>query len=117
MTMKIITRQSLAEAAKDSWFNQYRSEIKYGSAKPTLAPNGCADVYNNLCAIEDVTPEKVNDIIGNDSWTKVSCDQCGKFVDAIIELGEESDYESRTVHICFDCMVAAMDKFNKEVNK
>jgi hypothetical protein len=58
---------------------------------------------------ETATAKDIFDIIGNWSWTSISCDECGDDKDAVIELGQEPDYESATAHVCIDCLQKAME--------
>lgn len=114
MTMKIISKQSLAEDAKDRWYHQYRHQID--GTKPSYH-NDKRDIYQSLCNITDVTPENVNEAIGNSSWTMLNCNQCSQEVDCVIELGEPEDYESRTVIMCHDCLIEAANKLVMEITK
>ena len=64
--------------------------------------------------LDTATVEDVSAIIGNDSWCRLTCDQCKQDVKAVITLGEPADgYESRTVQLCHDCVSTAMNEFNK----
>ncbi|WP_157900143.1 hypothetical protein [Rhodoferax koreensis] len=59
--------------------------------------------------VNSATAEDVKNIIGNDSWcSPMGCNECGKSSWECVELGEPADYESRTAHICRDCLVAAL---------
>lgn len=46
-------------------------------------------IYKKLLRLgRNKTKEKVDEIIGNSSWTSLICDECGSYVNAVIELGE-----------------------------
>jgi hypothetical protein len=34
----------------------------------------------------------------------MTCDACGKDVDAIMRIGDEPDYEARYIDLCVDCL-------------
>ena len=62
--MKIITRQHLANTAAKRWNDQYSGSYH----APDKYQKGLA-----LNALVDPTPEKVEEIIGNRSWTRLKC--------------------------------------------
>ena len=81
--MKILTVQELANTAKDSWRIQYfyDGSWKYGSDKKT--------VYENLVSLgENPTPSQINEVIGNNSWTRLECSVCNKEVDTVVVLSQ-----------------------------
>ena len=57
----------------------------------------------DTASVADVTA-----IIGNDSWTSLKCDECGKYVDAVVQVGEEPDYESYSAKLCKPCVYKAL---------
>lgn len=58
---------------------------------------------------ETCSKKEVDDIIGNESWTRGdTCNECKRPSDILIQVGEEPDYESRTASICPECLKAAM---------
>ena len=93
--MKILTVQELANTAKDSWRRQYfyDGSWKHGSDKKT--------VYENLVSLgENPTPSQINEVIGNNSWTRLECSECNKEVDKVVVLsGYDSDF-----YICKKCL-------------
>ena len=66
-------------------------------------------IYEKLLKLDsNATAEDVKDIIGNDSWTNLRCDECETDgLDVIIQVGQEPDYDSSTVNLCIDCSVKA----------
>ena len=93
--MKILTVQELANTAKDRWKRQYfHSGVwKHGVDKNT--------VYKNLVDLgENPTPEQINEVIGNNSWTRLECSVCNKEVDTVVIL---SCYDS-DFYICKKCL-------------
>ena len=104
--MKIITRQELADGAARRWKEAYlKSDGKtWSSSARGLPPK--ADTYAELIKLAIGTPPDVIDkTIGNGSWTNLSCDECqADGVDAVVQVGEEPDYESCTANLCLDCV-------------
>jgi hypothetical protein len=108
--MKVVTAKQRALDAKDEWFRQYRGEIQFGHARPSFSPVNKRQIYERLCALEVVTPDTVDAAIGNNSWTRIMCDECLKKVDIVVELnGSEWD-----MVYCRDCLSEAMQKMENE---
>ena len=59
--------------------------------------------------ISTVTAKKIENIIGNSSWTDLTCSECGKYVKKVVQVGEEPDYESATVFLCVKCIKRLYD--------
>ncbi len=108
--MRIITKREKIKTVACRWYKAYSHMIDspYDSAKKM--------VFNFLSMLDlnIATEEQITSIIGNDSWTRLKCDECNKPVDAIIEVGEPMDIESSTARICFNCLRKAYDLTLKE---
>ena len=104
--MKIITRKILADSAPQRFKEQYE---KYRGVKhySQLDHGEVIDQLAKLC--EPINPDEVDRIIGNKSWTSVpSCDECNADdLHAVVEIGQEPDYESSTARICHACITSA----------
>lgn len=103
--MRLITRESLVETVADRWYSCYydkrKQDWRYGDDKRViyeklkdLGPNASADA--------------VDAAIGNSSWTSCRCDECDNEVEAVMEVGQEPDYESSTAKICLSCVKYAL---------
>lgn len=101
--MELITKQSVVDTALERWAYQYRNGyMNKGS------------ITNALLALpKPINADDVNRIIGNDSWTSLTCDECGKEVDAVVMLGQEPDHDSSTAYICKKCLISARKLFTK----
>jgi hypothetical protein len=100
--MKIITQRDLIKGIPAWWRETYASG-KYGQDKIQIMK------LLDTLDVETATVKDISDIIGNDSWTSRSCDECQMDVDVVIQLGQEPDYESNTVEICRNCFKKALD--------
>jgi hypothetical protein len=61
---------------------------------------------------ETATAKDVADIIGNTSWAREQkCDECGQYVGALVEIGEEYDYESSIAWVYRRCIEKAVGLF------
>lgn len=103
--MILITKQHLANIAKDRWRAQYYESggwYTYGDKELK---------YNTLVALGDnPSPDDVNKVIGNNSWTNVICSECKESVDSVVELGEVG-YDTEYVYACKDCLTKALGLF------
>lgn len=111
--MRIIKQAGKAIGVVEAWRKTYQSASGnwlYGEDKRII--------YEKLVALGPTPLAKdVDRVIGNSSWTKTSCSECGTRDAAnVIMLGEEPDYESATVFICWPCLSAAADYMKREVN-
>jgi hypothetical protein len=64
--------------------------------------------------VDVATPADVAEIIGNESWTRMTCGECKKDVTELVTIGDEPDYESQTASICIDCARKAASLFFKK---
>ena len=89
--------------------------VRGGDRDQNLIMIDDAPIYNPshlLGFFSTIIPDAVNDIIGNQSWTQCSCSECNRDVDAVVQLGQEPDYESSTAWICRDCIKLAAAAFD-----
>ena len=91
--MKVITkREALLNVAR-RWRQQYPTNIADATK---------VEIGEKLLAmpIGSITEAAINAVIGNDSWTKLECDECEKDSGALVvfEAGE------RFINICEPCI-------------
>lgn len=104
--MKLITRQVLANTAAEAWSKQYPSVLK------NIAGTNF-EIYTKLLLLGDnPDPNKVDEIIGNGTWTTtlLFCTECQTKAD-VVQLGEEPEPASRTAWVCKSCLEKALDLF------
>ena len=104
--MRLKTKSDLIKSVAENWKRQYWHprrgwrEIRK------------EEIYRRLSELpEQATEDDIAAIIGNASWTANKCDECGQDVDVTVMLGQEPDYESRTVFACLDCLEKAIALF------
>lgn len=113
--IEINTQRELILTVSKRWDEWY--SVRYGSDKHKM------EIGRKLrqLDLQTVKAQKVNDIIGNDTWTTVSeCSCCGKQGTSIMRIGEEPDYESATAYICKACLKQAVllyEEFDKAEGK
>lgn len=112
MNLKLITRQSLANNVAEHWKKVYLYENEWSF----IAIGSSEEIYNKLVALpKPVDPDEVDRIIGNPSWTGVTCDNCGKTA-SVVTVGQEPDYDSSTANVCQECLRNALAKFDERVS-
>lgn len=100
--MKLISSQGFANIVAKRWLGQYPETEYKGTDKWS--------VYENLSSLGDnPSIDKVNEIIGNESWTRINCDNCNLNANSAI---------SFTIHdsvfwICGDCLINASNLINE----
>ncbi len=93
--MNLITKQILLQRLPKAWLAQY--------GRHTLG------IYDALLAEGGkLTEARAAEIIGNDSWTCILCDECGQSVEVAVTVGQEPDYDSSTATICLACLTRAV---------
>ena len=110
--MKIITKRDQIKSVLQRWEEQY-SEAEYKLWPETRK------IYAKLKTLDfDVaTEEDIAAIIGNDTWTRLDCGECGKSVEAVVHMGEEEDYGSLTIFLCESCIGQAYEAFMASKNR
>ena len=111
--MHITTQRDLIRAVAGRWRDTYapftndKPMFSLHVARPVLRAKKVISEELDALDPETATADEVNIIIGNESWTRLSCDECGSNVDVILTVGQEPDYESRTASLCKSCVQKA----------
>lgn len=110
--MMLITREILADEAPKRFL------IQYGGRRDVKSWRGVTngEMVDSLNALlTPIDADEVDRIIGNGSWTRVpTCDDCGQDgLAAVMQVGQEPDYESSTAHICQNCLLVALNIIGK----
>lgn len=82
---------------------------QYGPKFPIYPFGDTKKIYEQLCALKLPDIEAVEKICPG--WTRITCDECRADVGAVVQVGEEPNYESSTANICKECMTKAMSLF------
>lgn len=65
------------------------------------------EVWEKLVKLENPTEEQITTIIGNASWTRLTCDCCGGDVDQVVVLAVTG--ERYSTYLCPACLQKALD--------
>ena len=103
--MRVITKSQLIAIVAERWKRQY-----FLSGKGWKQYRG--DARATWQQLKELPPDASEDavaaIIGNRSWTRNRCHECGEDVQVLVELGEEPSCESSTAQICINCLREAL---------
>lgn len=108
--MHINRRADICASVPDRWAQQYSGD-RFGSEKHLITA-----ALRSLERANGLTKEAIDAAIGNESWTRNECNECGVDADLTITVGEPMDYESHTATLCADCIARAADKLRNETN-
>ena len=100
----LITREWVADDCRRRFREQYGPNF---GVKPF---GDTAEIYQSIVRLGD-NPAIADVEAILPGWTKVTCDECNKPVDAVVQVGEMPDYESSTALICKNCLAAAFALF------
>ena len=112
--MRKMTRKILAAGVAERWEKQYyRSRRSY-------APNGPRSVtwlnerkrlvHERLVELGDAPdPDAVREIIGNESWTRLVCDNCEQHKDPAVRLRGVGCDEYEETTLCLNCITEAFE--------
>ena len=102
--MQLITKQEIANEAKDHWKMQYFKDGKWYDTNKEM-------IYNHLVMLgNNPTPNLVDAAIGNSSWTHLGCSECHTDVDEVVLFGVV-EFDSEYCYLCKDCLAKALDLF------
>lgn len=86
------------------WRSQYGGRLHLPTWKDPSRTWG--DVADKLDSAPD--KESIDAIIGNDSWTTLRCDECGKDVDEVAVFDVNGG--EYVLHLCKDCCTSVWEK-------
>lgn len=92
--MKIITQRDLILTVVERW----KANTVQGADRKAILEN-LKKLDLNVCSSKDIA-----DIIGNESWTDLQCDECEMNVDLIIQVGQGRDYDTSMAYLCRRCV-------------
>lgn len=105
--MKLINEKTEIESVAERWKAAYCRDGDWrdygGSSKEAI--------YLRLLALpQNATAKDIASIIGNSSWAgPQQCHECGdEDAEAVVQIGQEPDYESATADICLSCLRKAV---------
>lgn len=99
--LTVVKVEDVWKSVPAAWAEQY---------KHYASDDRFADITRKLNALKDdeLTGDRIEKIIGNDSWTRINCDECDRECNTVIRIGENTDYEARWVDVCSECLDLAV---------
>lgn len=110
--MELITERSRIKTVADAW------DAVYGPEFRPMVSGSSKTISEKLHALNlsKVSAATVNKIIGNDSWTRLVCDECLKPVTKVAVLYNPGD-DSAAFEICESCATKVKTLFKTGVAK
>jgi hypothetical protein len=110
--MKLLTAKTRVQDVAKRWHETYAGDKgnpwPWGYDKRTI--------YGKLKKVVWVGPSTVGvveEIIGNDSWTTIWCNNCFKAVARAVEFGAVTDEENSTAVVCEKCIEKSVKLLGK----
>lgn len=100
--MKKITKLDVVRRVASRFKRQYFRNGIWSEAHFGLVRDSQVTYQSIVDAGDDA--DAIDVAIGNGTWTSLKCDECGKDVKELMQIGQELDYESATANVCFDCL-------------
>lgn len=102
--MRFVTKKDLCDRIAETWREQYGIRMHNGELVNFVSgPADVLDKYTKLVSLVNPLEKTIDQIIGNESWTRLHCDHCDKEVNevAIFKAAEHSLY------LCLKCLEEA----------
>ncbi len=90
--MKLITQRDMIKEVYQRWIKQYPTDSIHVSDNHKKIGILLSDLD-----LEKTNAKVIEKIIGNDSWTHITCSECGNYVENCIMLGDSEFL------LCIDC--------------
>ena len=106
--MELITQQNIV-ADRIAWFLTSDTP-PYRAGRPFWGDERGRDVAGELRALDPgtATVDQVNEILGRDMVYRLECNECGEVAEALVQIGEEPNYETNTAYVCRACLERAL---------
>lgn len=98
-------RQEVIDSAVERFERQY-GDVRYLMHSAKVGP---------LKALkkDETYADEIDRIIGNDSWTKIECDECGERVETVANLGTDHEWGGPAASVCEECLSKALNMLIK----
>lgn len=99
----MVSRVKVTFASGRGVAERWRSQYQRDGVWTRVVSGDSEKIYNALCDLgHNADPAKVAEIIGNQSWSHLSCSACGDYVLRAVDFGcEHSDHG---VMLCEPCV-------------
>lgn len=100
----LITRLQVAASVKDRFAQQYGPDFH------SYPFGNSAQIHKQLVMLGD-SPSVESIEAMMPGWTRLTCDDCGQDAEAVVQVGQEPDFESSTAALCRACAAMAYKLF------
>lgn len=106
MSIRVVTRREIIRLVPANFTKTY-ADYKTDTRLWNGRTHGQMLADLNALDVETATHAEVSAIMGNESWSRLLCDECGTDCEVIVRLGDEPEWEARWVDICAACLDTA----------
>lgn len=103
--MEIITKRDVIKDVINRFNNNYSRTLNESSWVPSKT-RGALLRELKMLDLNSATEADIYKILDR-NWTALVCDECGRDVQIVVQVGEKPDFESRTAQLCKNCLIAA----------
>jgi hypothetical protein len=103
-----LTKRDVILDVANRWLRQYDARIKRGEEQWT-------ETHRRLLGLDlaTATPEDVQAVIGNASWTRMECEVCDAEVEELVLFDGKARDEYGRTQICRGCAEKILSAFRK----
>ena len=102
--MKLVTKRTLIEGLVTAWERQFGRDPEKPRCKTILTALRSLDLGR-------ATEFQVARIIGNGSWTRLRCIECGQDCAEAFHFGDSTEALDPPVYVCRDCLQTAVSEY------
>lgn len=103
----ITTQRDMIRSVAERWRTQYSPMSKWDTLRTTFGhPAEIAAKLDKLDG-DTATPTDVEIIIGNGSWTRLTCNQCGRNCQSVFTFITLESVETNSFSVCAQCLSEA----------
>lgn len=97
--MERISRKSVTKSAPKRWEEQYKNNPSEDKIIITQKLNALVWPFSK---------QEVDNIIGNESWTRLQCDECGLIVESVVVFSSYLTNYDAGFSVCDSCLLKAI---------
>jgi hypothetical protein len=94
MTITVIRRSDICRDVPARWAERYKDDPAFIVKTAKL----------QSLSLEELTVSRIDAIIGNETWTRNTCDECGEDREVTVRIGDVAHYGSRWLDLCAGCL-------------
>lgn len=94
--MQLVTKRDLIRGIVQTWESRFGKNPERPLVRSTL-------IHLRQLDLSTATEEDLEAVIGNSSWTRITCCECGSDCDAAVQVGPDTP-EVDPIYLCRSCL-------------